>query len=60
MPKRYEARVTVALEAELLEKLEDLSREKGVSLAGLVRMAIREWLKNLVRRESSSEVREDG
>jgi len=47
MPKkRYEARVSVALESEILERLKDLSREKGVSIAGLIRMAVREWLKN--------------
>jgi metal-responsive CopG/Arc/MetJ family transcriptional regulator len=44
--KKYAARVTVAIEQDLLEKLEDLSREKGVSLAGLIRMAVREWLKS--------------
>jgi metal-responsive CopG/Arc/MetJ family transcriptional regulator len=45
--KRYAARVSVALEPDLLEKLQDLSREKGISLAGLVRMAVREWLKSM-------------
>ena len=45
--KRYVARVSVALESELFEKLQDLSREKGISLAGLIRMAVREWLKSM-------------
>jgi metal-responsive CopG/Arc/MetJ family transcriptional regulator len=43
--KKYTTRVTVALDSDLLEKLEDLSRDKGISLAGLVRMAVKEWLK---------------
>jgi len=43
--RRYKARVSVPIETELLERLEDLSREKGISIAGLVRIAVREWLK---------------
>jgi len=42
--KRYGARITVPLEDELLQKLDELSREKGVSIAGLVRMILKEWL----------------
>jgi len=46
MPRRrYGARVSVSLEPEVLERLEDLSREMGVSIAGLIRMAVRDWLK---------------
>jgi len=37
--------VTVFLSDDSLAKLEDLSREKGVSLSGLIRMAVREWLR---------------
>jgi len=41
---RY-CRVGILFERETLEKLEDLCREKGLSLSSLVRMAIKEWLK---------------
>ncbi len=40
-------RVTVLLEREDLKKLEDLSREKGISLSALIRMVVKEWLRNL-------------
>jgi len=44
--KTYTERVTVLLTPEDLQKLGDVSREKGVSISSVIRMAVREWLKS--------------
>ena len=38
-------RITVLLSSEDKKKLEDVSDEKGISVSGLVRMVVKEWLK---------------
>lgn len=49
--RRYGARVLIAMEPELRERLRDLSREKGISLSGLLRMAVHEWMEFRSREE---------
>jgi len=38
-------RVTILLSPEDKKKLENVSDEKGISVSGLVRMVVKEWLK---------------
>lgn len=43
--KTYTERITVLLKKEEVKKLEDLSRERGISLSAIIRMAVMKWLK---------------
>jgi len=48
--KTYTERVTVLLTTEDLQRLADVSREKGASISGLIRMVVREWLEERVKK----------
>jgi predicted DNA-binding ribbon-helix-helix protein len=52
--RRFGAKVSVALEPDLIERLEELSHERGVSISGLVRMAVHRWLASVSGSESES------
>jgi predicted DNA-binding ribbon-helix-helix protein len=54
--RRFGAKVSVALEPDLIERLEELSRERGISISGLVRMAVHRWLASVSGSASGSEL----
>jgi|GEM_PF-6942020 hypothetical protein len=52
--RRFGAKVSIAMEPDLIERLKELSSERGISISGLVRMAVHRWLASVSASGSES------
>lgn len=43
--RRYSLRVSVGLEPEVFERLRTMTDKRGLSLSGMIRMTLKEWLR---------------